>query len=168
MFNLKDMVEVVGITAVVASLIFVGMEIRQSQKIAVASQYQSRIGFNLQFFDAFDEQDFPVIGDRFKRRVNESSLPAESKREFLQIESASLGRSATQVRRILFIFDNNHYQYRAGFVDEESWQSIRRRMKDVLRGNSIMRFEIFERPYQWTGSLWFEFEQMLEEVKKGE
>ncbi len=166
-FSSKDLVEVVGITAVVASLIFVGMEIRQSQRIAIASQYQSRIGFNLEFFDALDERDFPDVGDRIKRRVNESSLPTESKQEFLQMESSSLGRVTIQVRRILFIFDNNHYQYRAGFVDEESWQSMRRRTKEILRVSSIMRFEIVGRPHQWRDSLRHEFEQMLKEIEKG-
>ena len=77
--NLKNIFEVVGIAAVVASLIFVGMEIRQSQEIAVASQYQSRIEFNLGFFDAIDEQGFFATGERFKRRVSESNLPDESK-----------------------------------------------------------------------------------------
>jgi hypothetical protein len=164
--NSKNIFEVVGIAAVVASLIFVGMEIRQSQEIAIASQYQSRIEFNLGFFDAIDAQGFLSVGERFKQRVSESNLPDESKQGFLQIDSASLGRAAIELRRILFIFDNNHYQYRAGFVDEESWQAIRRRMKNVLAGNSIMRYEIVGRPDQWRDSLRHEFEQMLEELEK--
>ena len=54
-FRLKDSVELVGISAIVASLIFVGMELRQSQEIAIASQYQARVQFNLNFFDTVDD-----------------------------------------------------------------------------------------------------------------
>ena len=46
----KDIAEVFGFAAIVASLIFVGLELRQSQRIAVAAQYQVRTGFNLDFF----------------------------------------------------------------------------------------------------------------------
>jgi len=166
--SLKDMVEIAGITAVVVSLIFVGLELRQSQKIAVASQYQSRIGFNLDFFDSLDEQDFLDLGDRTKRRVNESSVSAELKRELLQMDTASLGRAAVAARKILYIFDNNHYQYRAGFLDEESWRATRRRTKIVLTERPIIQFEIVGRSFQWRESLHDEFQKMLKEIQKGE
>jgi hypothetical protein len=39
----KDIVEVVGIAAIVASLIFVGMQMRQAQRIAVADSYQQQV-----------------------------------------------------------------------------------------------------------------------------
>ena len=37
--NWKDLIEIVGITAIVASLIFVGLQMRQDQQIAVAQAY---------------------------------------------------------------------------------------------------------------------------------
>jgi len=37
--NWKDLIEIVGITAIVASLIFVGLQMRQDQKIAEAQAY---------------------------------------------------------------------------------------------------------------------------------
>ena len=40
--KLNDWMQVVGIFAVVASLVFVGMEMRQSQKIALSAAYQAR------------------------------------------------------------------------------------------------------------------------------
>ena len=38
--NWKDVVEFVGIAAIVASLLFVGLQLKQSQEIAVAAQYK--------------------------------------------------------------------------------------------------------------------------------
>ena len=40
--NWKDTAELIGIAAIVASLIFVGLQMKQSQDIAIAAQYQSR------------------------------------------------------------------------------------------------------------------------------
>ena len=167
--NWKETAELVGIATIVASLIFVGIELRQTQMIAVASQYQSRIGFNLQFYDSFDEGDFPRVGNRLKQQVIDSSLPADLKKEIRDMESNLLGREAVFIRKILYMFDNNHYQHQAGFVDDESWKAMRSRLMATLRlgspvAQALMRFEIVGRSLQWRESLSAEFERMLLEV----
>ena len=171
MSNWKDTVEVIGIVTIVASLLFVGIELRQSQQIAVASQYQARIGFNLQFYESFDEEDFPGIGDRLKRQMSESDWPVESRQAVLDTESAVVGREAVNIRKILYMFDNNQYQYSAGFVDDESWQAMRRRLMGTMQLSlglraEIMKFEIVSRSYQWRDSLRAEFEKMLQEASQ--
>lgn len=173
MSNWKDIVEVVGIVTIIASLIFVGLELRQSQQIAIASQYQARIGFNLQFYESFEKEDFPGIGDRLKRQMVESQWPAESRQAVLDTDSSVVGREAVNIRKILYMFDNNHYQYSAGFVDEESWQAMRRRMMGTMRlylgvGAEIMKFEIVSRSYQWRDSLRADFEEMLQEASQAD
>ena len=40
------LVQIVGITSLIASLIFVGLELRQSHKIALAAQQQEKSSFN--------------------------------------------------------------------------------------------------------------------------
>ena len=42
MAKLNDWLQIVGIFAVVASLIFVGLQLKQTQEIAIAGQYQQR------------------------------------------------------------------------------------------------------------------------------
>jgi hypothetical protein len=39
---LNDWLQIVGMVAIVASLVFVGMQLKQSQDIAIAAQYQAR------------------------------------------------------------------------------------------------------------------------------
>jgi hypothetical protein len=41
--KLNDWLQVVGFFAVVASLVFVGLEMRQAQEISVSQAYQSRV-----------------------------------------------------------------------------------------------------------------------------
>ncbi|NIU94561.1 hypothetical protein GWN15_15620 [candidate division KSB1 bacterium] len=38
----KEIAELIGTAAIVASLIFVGLELRQSHEIAIAAEYQER------------------------------------------------------------------------------------------------------------------------------
>ena len=48
--QLKDIVEIVGILAIVVSLVIVGFELRQSHQIAIASHYQERTDSGRQYF----------------------------------------------------------------------------------------------------------------------
>ena len=43
--NWKGIAELFGVAAIVASLIFVGMQLKQTLEIAVSAAYQSRAGF---------------------------------------------------------------------------------------------------------------------------
>ena len=53
--NWKDIAEIVGISAIVASLIFVGIEVRQSQTIAVAETNTAAMGNWAERFDSINE-----------------------------------------------------------------------------------------------------------------
>jgi len=56
-FNWRDLTEIVGFVAIVASLIFVGMQLMQSQEIAIASQYQERASTAVEYYspEAFEQ-----------------------------------------------------------------------------------------------------------------
>ena len=84
------------------------------------------------------------------------------------MDTVSLGRAAVAAQKILYIFDNNHYQYRAGFLDEEAWGATRRRVKIGLQERPVMKFQIVGRSFQWRESLRDEFQKMLKEIQKGE
>ncbi len=163
--KLKDSVEMVGIAAIVASLIFVGMELRQSQEIAIASQYQSRIEMNLEFLDSMPEQDLRRIGERLKSRMAEISLVPEQESRFSGITPIEMGMSFVQTQKIIFTFDNGYYQYQAGFMNEESWRAIRRRSKRILGESALARESILNKSYQWRDSFVLEFGKMVQEYE---
>jgi hypothetical protein len=163
--KLKDSVEMVGIAAIVASLIFVGMEMRQSQEIAIASQYQTRTQQNLDFYYAMPEQDFRRIGERTKAQLPTFNLSENDAKRFSEMTPIELGIAWVQIRKIIFIFDNGHYQYQAGFMNEESWQAIRRRTKVFLADSAIAQYEILHRPYQWRDSLVLDLKKMIQDIE---
>ena len=122
MKNWKDTAEILGIAAIVASLIFVGMEMRQSQKIAVAAQYHERTSLAIEWLNSqYDGGDLTYWQNRCF-----PNLPSEMTVEFA-------GRTCIAVHSAMLLAENNMYQYQAGFLDEESWQARRGALKELYR-----------------------------------
>jgi len=126
--NWKDIAELVGIAAIVASLIFVGLQMKQSQDIAIASQYHARAALSVQNFNAeMESGDLKFWGSRDQWNVDND----------LSIEDR--GRAALRAATYLTIVDNNYYQYEAGFLEEDLWQNQLNGLKNQLRVNGRLR-----------------------------
>ncbi len=105
--------EMVGIAAVVASLIAVVIELRQTQSAIVANTYQARA------YDAIDKSwqlaESQVVGPILaKVRGDPSAIDAltDDERRRLRIV----------VRGMRIDADNEYYQYQQGFLDEEYFE----------------------------------------------
>lgn len=103
--KLNDWMQVVGIFALVASLIFVGMQMKQTHEIALANQFQARTA------------EFLAMS----RTGVEVNWTYPSLRPFVtdQISAADLSGAVWAWA----IFDNHHFQYESGFLTEEAWQA---------------------------------------------
>jgi len=160
-FNWRDLTEIVGFVAIVASLIFVGMQLMQSQEIAIASQYQERASTAVEYYGsqmqnelATAEKGAAIITDV---RAGKAS-PA--------LTSIVEGRSPESVgmwfyeNRVFFVMlDNFHYQYSAGFMEDESWEAFRRQLREELSGQSTKAY------YQNYGiKLRNSFEELCDEI----
>ena len=106
----KDVAELIGIAAIVASLVFVGLELRQTQTALMASTYQARS------FDAMNAQrglaDSEFIGPLLAKidLDNEQSLEGLSREEFWRLRRHVVSR--------MIDFDNEYFQYQSGYLDE--------------------------------------------------
>ena len=109
--KVNDWIQVVGIFALVASLIFVSLQLKQSQEIAIASQYQARADATMNFFSAHVEADY--VMRNFRDKVTDS-LSAQDITAGLWYWVA---------------FDNHYFQYQSGFLTEGAWQGQLRSMK---------------------------------------
>jgi len=161
--NWKESVEFIGIFAIVASLIFVGLELRQSQKVAIASQYQMRISFSQDFLQ--NQRDFSLArsGERARSSISEFDLKPALRDSLLSLPPLELGDVVNSIDQIFYIFDNNHYQYQSGFVDEESWLSMRSRFKNYLHNEEFARQRFLSNPGRFRPSLVDEVRQMFDE-----
>jgi hypothetical protein len=128
--KLNDWMQVVGIFALVASLIFVGLQMKQSQEIAMTQANQSRLDTNVAMLTASAENPYFVsaFGKFF----------AGDEEPITQAEYVALRRYGTA---LLYNFQNTHDQYLNGFNTEAAWQATQEALKSFLeeRGPIPMR-----------------------------
>ena len=115
--NWKDIAELTGIAAIVASLIFVGLQLKQSHEIALAAQYQSRAEASMNQSLARLESDVP--NPEYFRRTGEQMTPKDLRARHIMTQWSWT------------LFDNNHFQYEAGFLTEEAWVALQGHIRDA-------------------------------------
>jgi hypothetical protein len=114
--KLNDWMQVLGIFALVASLVFVGLQMKQSQEIALADQYQARAEAAQNMFLTLQESGISL---RSMRKPLSEKTPEELAAAY---NIAAWGWTQ---------YDNHFYQYNAGFLDDESWEGLSRRIRDL-------------------------------------
>jgi hypothetical protein len=116
--KINDWMQVVGIFAVVLSLIFVGYQLKQSQDIAIAGQNQERQSVVNDYYAALIQNDEIVdyYGSEHREHLD-ANADNESRRS-----DRMIGLSYIRTRMRLSIYDNNYFQYQFGFMTAESWQ----------------------------------------------
>jgi len=141
----KEIVEIVGIFAVVASLIFVGMQLQLDRKVALAEQYFNRaesvkadrrlilesdalmqyweeswaLGWRPHYWD----EDWEIAGQLKEGAFSVRSVIAAIVRDQLSI----IG------------YDTVYFQYGQGLLDEESWSQYRGYLKHAMAQNELTR-----------------------------
>ena len=120
--KLNDWMQVIGIFALVGSLIFVGLQMKQSQEIAIAEQYQARATTAVEIQEARQQSEL-ISRLEGQLYIDQYGLPDGFDEKTTAEE---FGILIFDARRLLYSYDNNHFQYVSGFLSEESWQANRR------------------------------------------
>ena len=122
--KLNDWMQVVGIFALVASLVFVGLQMKQSQDIAVAEQYHNRAETVLSLIQTQMEIGYVPNAQGWRDRVSNG--------EVLAVDILT--------RQWLWIhYDNHYFQYQSGFMEESAWQGQLKNVRN-LYSRCEMRF----------------------------
>ena len=125
--NWKDIAELIGIAAIVASLVFVGLQMRQSQEIALATQYQSRYELTLDLMTQMTDSEAKLImyGKRLQRLIPTNPNASDELKSWVQDQPAGeVAYWSTFEFLRMKHHENLHYQYQSGFLDDESWQAL--------------------------------------------
>jgi hypothetical protein len=130
----RETAELIGIIAIVASLIFVGLQLRQSQEIAIADQYQSRADTAVQWYSARAQS--PQLFEATVKRISETAAAGGYDQIILNaLEEQGAEAVATaylEYRSNMTMLDNYHFQYENGFLTEDAWRAYRERLKAIL------------------------------------
>jgi len=109
--DIQDLIQLLGMVGIIGSLIFVGLEMRQSQRIALAGQQALRTQFFLDGVDALSE---PQKSVQTITEMLTGKIPVTEDYEWL-IEN--------NMHRNWWIYENDFVQYDLGLMDENVWQA---------------------------------------------
>ncbi|MEP0202576.1 MAG: hypothetical protein ABJ084_00505 [Halioglobus sp.] len=140
----KEIAEIFGAFAVVASLMFVGLQLYLDRKVALADQYFNRGE------SAKEDRRSRLESDVYFQHVEESWAlgwrPHYWDEESLVAKQIETGeRSVTAViafelvlRMNIIGYDNLYYQYQQGLLNEESWNGMRSGLKEIMAENHFI------------------------------
>jgi hypothetical protein len=114
--KLNDWVQVIGLFAVVGSLIFVGLQVKQAKDIALASQYQARTATT----EAMWLTSLESVRD-----------PDLLRKPLTQMTSTERAMAVYMVNWDWTHYDNHFFQYTSGFLDDEAWVGLSRRIQSL-------------------------------------
>ena len=109
--DIQDLIQLLGMVGIIGSLIFVGLEMRQSQRIALAGQQALRTQFFLDGVDALSE---PQKSNQKLMEMSLGDIPVTEDYEWV-LENV--------MHRNWWIFENDFVQYDLGLMDENVWQA---------------------------------------------
>lgn len=117
--KLNDWLRILGMAGIIASLVFVGLQLKQSQDIAIANQYQARL-----------DSGIAAKGNLLQSAaLMEVAKKIRSGEQLDQFDITVLDLSVSQ---LYGIWESNHFQYVSGFISEEHWQGVLREMNKSL------------------------------------
>jgi hypothetical protein len=168
--KLQDFLQIAGLAAIVGSLIFVGLQVKQSQDIAVAGQYQARLESTAENFRAYLQSDaaMRVWGNSIAKDIQSSDqISADLKAWAAEQPSEDVAFRVIAGLIELKVHDNLLFQYQSGFLSEEAWQAFRHSFKDLLKSDT----EIFwargvyqSDPKDWRASFREHIDELIIEV----
>lgn len=162
--ELNDWLQVVGLIAVVASLIFVGLQLKQSQEIAIAAQYQARLDAASGHYTAILQSDagLRVVGADVLADINANgTLPAEFKAWAGSQPVEELAFRVIGATIFLKSHDNIYFQYQSGFLSDEAWSALRMQLKAGLNDPRSWCRSVYEsKPEVWRDS----YRTLIEEL----
>lgn len=109
--KLNDWLQIVGLFGVIGSLIFVGLQLKQTQDIALSDTYQNRTATTIDMnAAALSSPEFLAgLSKIYMGKSDELTMP-----EAVAVEWY-IGTNLT-------VLENNHLQFQQGFLSQEHWQ----------------------------------------------
>ena len=116
--SFTGVINFLGIFGIIGSLVFVGLELRQSQRIALAAQQQERAALITELIGSFSDANPPISFLNFLNKTLEASDQNKAIAE-------------TYVYRLWMVYENDYLQHKLGLMDEDVWQAKLTSMRNV-------------------------------------
>jgi hypothetical protein len=114
--------QIVGVIGLIASLIFVGLELRQTQKIAINAQNQARSETVIEYFKFLHENDLPIYV-WIKEGIKEKDRDIVS-------TSKHIGWT---------LYNNDYSQYKSNLMEKDLFEAKRDNpITQLINGNNYL------------------------------
>ena len=143
--NLDVWIQLLGMIGIIFSLIFVGLEMRQSQRIALAGQTQERTAMGMENFMGFLESG-----------INLDNV-IRSEIENLSVEE--LGARRINAHNQWYIAENDFVQFQNGLMSAETYEAKKANLIDQMSHCDLRPIYEFRKNYFSA-----EFIEMIESV----
>ena len=132
--DIQDLIQLLGMVGIIGSLIFVGLEMRQSQRIALADTEQQRAIAQQQNFWAFLESGYDL--DKVFRAQNIEEL-----------SSGEITARRTNHHIQWYIAESDFAQYRNGLMTDEVYEAKERNIERLLSHCDLRDITYFRLQY---------------------
>lgn len=133
----KQFIEIAGAASIVASLIFVGVQLQQDRAVALGAQLNNRAeaGFDIYAMQFGNEIWIQEESERKRQGLDWPwwNDDIQEYQDQYKVSDEGMYRLYLRARMIVINFDNNFYQYQIGLIDEDTWLPARESTKDLLR-----------------------------------
>jgi hypothetical protein len=141
----RDWLQIIGHAGVIASLLFVGYQLKQDREIAVAATYQERTSSTTEVLTAIAANSAALSGLIKVTTPFDPESPSQYLMSNLGVDT-ELDVTPIEIYANVFttlsvwqLYDNSHYQYSRGFLPEDHWLKIRDDIKRQMMGNPFFR-----------------------------
>ena len=154
--KIRDWLEIVGIFGVIASLIFVGMEMRQSHQIAMASTNGQRTDTVVQLASTMATD--PVFRSAFAKAQSgeEDSWTEDEALAFWFFSGASFQTYA-----------DAYWHYKNGFIPQDRWLAARAELKSGMTNIPAFRTRV-ENTLDLSGPVRQMVDEIISEIDSSE
>ncbi|MDH4110368.1 MAG: hypothetical protein OEW35_18960 [Gammaproteobacteria bacterium] len=130
--TVSNWLQILGFAGLIASLMFVGLELRQSREIAIADVYQQRAAMLI------DVHAISLTSEVLYNAYNKA-MTGEP------LNAADQILMSTGLTPLFTYWENCHFQYQMGMLSEEHWLASVNAMSAVLRRPDVQAWWATER-----------------------
>ena len=111
-FDINALIQLLGMVGIIGSLIFVGLEMRQSQRIAMAGQQMERTALLIEANAVFTEAG-----------LDWHSIAFLDQPELADTYPSGIAGGRNNYHQALFNYENDYFQFSQGLMPIEVWEA---------------------------------------------
>ena len=147
----SDWIQILGIAGLIASLVFVGFELKLSRQLAIADGYQQRTALSIEV-QLSDLEAFDRLAPIYQKLTADQPLSPGEKRYYISTTLPWLS-----------YWENIHFQHQVGLLSDEQWLSSRNSLRNVAQISAFQEWWPEQRN-SWRDSFAREVEALIAEA----